>query len=310
MPPITFIDRTSGREETEKVYGGTALAFLYGDDLLSRLFGAPLMHALSRFPFFSAFYGWWQAQAWTKSKVGPFIAHYGVDPSEFLEEPSQYPSFNSFFIRKLKPEARPIDPRSNVAVIPADARYWFYQDISKVDGFVVKDEKFCLRTLLNDPQLAERYSQGSMVIARLCPSDYHRYHFPCSGIAGPAQLINGYLYSVNPVALRKDLSIFTQNKRTLCPVQSDRFGQVLYMEIGATFVGSIHQTYTPGTAQSKGAEKGYFSFGASSLILLFEPNKIAFDKDLLDASAAGKEIRCLMGQSMGKSLVSEKSRGH
>jgi phosphatidylserine decarboxylase len=298
MPPITYIDRTTGREAIEKVYGGNALAFLYGEDVLSRLFGAPLMHALSRYPIFSAFYGWWQARGWTRNKIAPFIDRYGVEEAEFLKGSSEYSSFNDFFTRKLKPEARPIDPRPNVAVIPADARYWFYQDISQAEGFVVKGEKFCLRTLLQDPDLAERYACGSMAIARLCPSDYHRYHFPCEGIAGPTDLINGYLYSVNPIAIRKDLTIFTQNKRTLCRLDSPLFGQVLYIEIGATFVGSIHQTYMPGL-QPKGGEKGYFSFGASSLILLFEPGRIAFDRDLLGASSKGQEIRCLMGQSMG-----------
>ncbi len=258
------------------------------------------MHALSRFPFFSAFYGWWQSLPLTRRKILPFIERYDVDPSEFVESPSKFASFNDFFIRKLKPENRPIDTRKDVAVIPADARYWFYQNISMAEGFIVKGEKFCIPTLLDDPKLAEKYSQGSMAIARLCPSDYHRFHFPCTGMAGPTQLINGHLYSVNPLAIRKDLTIFTQNKRTLCNIKTENFGNVLFIEIGATFVGSIHQTYPSNTLQKKGAEKGYFSFGASSLILLFEPDRIRFDKDLLAASKAGIEIRCLMGQSMGQ----------
>lgn len=257
------------------------------------------MEIVSRVSLFSKAYGWWQSQPWTKSKVEPFIEKYHINDSEFVRRASSFKSFNDFFTRKLKTQARPIDGRRNVAVIPADARYWFYQDISEVDGFVVKGKKFDIGKLLNDSRLAEKYAKGSMAIARLCPSDYHRYHFPCSGIPSPSDLINGYLYSVNPLALQYNLSIFTENKRTLCHFRTDEFGEVLILDVGATFVGAIHQTYKPGAGQDKGSEKGYFSFGGSCLILLFEPGKIKFDQDLVAASKSGKEIRCLMGQSMG-----------
>lgn len=302
MEPIVYIDRVSGKEEVEKVYGAKALAFLYGNDLLSKLLGTPALHLLSRFPFFSAFYGWWQARGWTQAKIAPFIQNFDVDANEFQKSVDSFTSFNDFFIRKLKPKVRPIDKDENVAVIPADARYWFYQDIAETDGFIVKGEKFALATLIEDLQLAQQYARGSMAIARLCPSDYHRFHFPCSGVPSESRLINGYLYSVNPIAIRKDLEIFTKNKRTICTLRSPVFGNVLYIEIGATSVGSIHQTYTPNQPIIKGDEKGYFSFGASSIILLFESGRIKFDPDLLEASARGKEIRCLFGQSMGSTF--------
>ena len=138
-----------------------------------------------------------------------------------------------------------------------------------------------------------------MAIVRLCPSDYHRFHFPCDCVPGQTRLINGWLYSVNPLAIKNNLDIFTQNKRTLCELETNRFGKILYLEIGATNVGSIQQTYEPFEKQPKGAEKGYFEFGGSSLILLFAKGMIQFDQDLLDATEAGLEMRCLMGQQMG-----------
>src|SRR5262249_52241525 len=110
----------------------------------------------------------------------------------------------------------------------------------------------------------------------------------------------GNLYSVNPAAIKKNIDIFAENKRTLCILDSPDFGKVLFMEVGATCVGTIHETYTPGKWTPKGSEKGYFSFGGSSLILFFQPGKIQFDADLLAASAKHIEIKCLMGQSMGK----------
>ena len=254
---------------------------------------------LSKISFFSSLYGKWQASPKSKSKIGPFIKNFDVDPSEFLEDISQFGSFNDFFIRKLKPEARPIASGNHAAIIPADGRYLFHADISKVDGFVIKGEKFDLASLLEDQELASRYANGTMIMARLCPTDYHRFHFPCDCIPGKTKTINGWLYSVNPAAIKKDIDIFTKNKRTLCKLATDNFGEVLFLEIGATNVGSIHETYQPNTFQKKGAEKGYFSFGASSLILLFEPYKIQLDQDLIEATNKGYEIKCLLGQRMG-----------
>lgn len=164
----------------------------------------------------------------------------------------------------------------------------------------MKGEKFNLGTLLGNAKLAAQYENGTMIMARLCPVDYHRFHFPVDCIPGTSQLINGALYSVNPWAIAQDINIFTKNRRTVCELQSNRFGKVIFMEIGATCVGSINQTYTPGIFLQKGAEKGFFSLGASSLIILFEPNRIILDPDLIDASAKRIEMLCLMGQSMGK----------
>lgn len=302
MEPITYIDRKTGQKEEEKVYGQTVLKFLYGNSWINRVLGIPLMHLLSRIPFFSWYYGWMQTVSASRRKIMPFINKFEVDPKEFALEPEEYKSFNDFFIRHLKPEARPIAPGKNVAIIPADGRYLFHPNIHESEGFVVKGEKFNLATLLEDEELAHQYALGTMVMARLCPTDYHRFHFPCDCIPSKTKLINGWLYSVNPIAIKRDIHIFTQNKRTLTELQTEDFGKVLYMEIGATSVGLIHQTFTPGQFYPKGAEKGYFSFGASSLILFFLPGMLKLDRDLRNASTQGIEIKCLMGQSMGKAL--------
>lgn len=302
MKSIVYIDRLTGKTEEEKVYGEKALKFLYGDDCVSKVFGTPLLHLLCRYPFFSAAYGLWQKSPFSRRKVLPFIHRFGLDSSEFEKAPSDFHSFNDFFIRKLKPACRPIVQDPLAAVIPADGRYLFYQKINEASEWIVKGESFPLGQLLGDAALARRYAGGSMVMARLCPVDYHRYHFPCDGIPGPSQLINGRLYSVNPLAVKKNFSVYTQNKRTLCIIETDHFGEVLFMEVGATNVGSINQTYQPNVHQSKGAEKGFFAFGGSALILLFEPQRVVLDQDLIQATRQGVEIRCLMGQSMGAAV--------
>lgn len=299
---IKFIDRLTKKISVEKVYGALGLKLLYGDDLLTRFIGAPLLHFLVRNPIFSSIYGSFQKTRGSKKKIKPFIKNFEIDSSEFLLNVDEFNSFNDFFTRKLKPEARPIDSSETRAIIPADGRYLFYQNIDETTGFVVKDQKFNLETLLDDPELARKYSGGSMIIARLCPIDYHRFHFPVDCIPNETKIINGLLYSVNPIAIKKDIHIFTQNKRAITELETEKFGKVLFLEIGATSVGTISQTYLADKLYAKGEEKGYFSFGASSLILLFEPNHLTIDEDLLLATKEGHEIRCLMGQSMGHSI--------
>lgn len=108
---------------------------------------------------------------------------------------------------------------------------------------------------------------------------------------------------MNPIALKKDIGILTKNKREMTTLITKSFGQILYIEVGATNVGSIHQTFIPNEPYAKGDEKGYFSFGGSCLVLLFEPGRIQFDQDLLEASHKNMEVRCLFGQSLGRSLI-------
>ncbi|NGX42299.1 MAG: Phosphatidylserine decarboxylase proenzyme [Chlamydiae bacterium] len=296
MEPITYIDRTTGKIHKEKVYGNAILKLLYGGGF----FGTFLKFLTSHFSLCSALFGWWHKLPFTKRKIRPFIKRFAIDTSEFLEPIENFHSFNDFFIRQLKPEVRPIVGDSKTAIIPADGRYLFFQNIALTDGFLVKGEKFHLEMLLLNEELASRYQHGAMVIARLCPSDYHRYHFPVDCSPGESHLIHGRLFSVNPMAIKKDIHIFSKNKRTICELETKQFGKVLYLEIGATNVGSINQTYEPHSSYRKGAEKGFFSFGASTIILLFEPESITFDQDLLEASSKKIEIKCLVGQSMGK----------
>lgn len=299
---IIYIDRQDGQQKIEKVYRGRFLTLIYGDHFLNKLFYWLFLPLIACFSFFSRIYGALQKRSASAKKIVPFIKKFDIDSSEFKESVSSFHSFNDFFIRKLKPECRPLAPGEQVAIIPADGRYYFYQDISLTDGFIVKGKKFDLATLLDDAQLAQEYAHGAMVLARLCPSDYHRYHFPCACTPQQAKLIQGHLYSVNPIAIRRHLNIFTENKRVVTLLDSEVFGQIVYIEIGATNVGSIQQTYTPLQTYAKGDEKGYFEFGGSALILLFQQGKIRFEADLLAATKQGLEMRCLLGQPLGSTL--------
>jgi phosphatidylserine decarboxylase len=300
---ITYVDRVSGELCQEQLYCGAMIRLMYGEGFLSRVIGGPLRCAASRCDIVSKLVGWYQKQPWTRKQILPFIEEHGIDVSEFASPVDAFTSFADFFVRTLKPEARPIASGDMCAVIPADGRYYFYDDVSRSGPVDIKGTRFDLVSLLQDEALAQKYQRASMVLARLCPSDYHRFHFPVACVPSESRLINGYLYSVNPIAVRKNLATFWQNKRVITTLQSPTFGDVLCMEIGATSVGTIVQTYSPSRNYAKGQEKGYFAFGGSAMVLLFPEGSVQFDTDLLQATERQLEIRCLMGQSLGLAIA-------
>jgi phosphatidylserine decarboxylase len=302
MPEIIYLDRLTKEKKQEKVYGKFFIDLLYRDTFLSRVLSFFILPLTARFSFFSRLYGFFQKTSISRYKITPFIKKFEIDTSEFLEPVSHFHSFNDFFIRRLKPEARPIHREESRAILPTDARYLVFPDIREFPHFFVKGKKFSLKELLKNEELVDKYKTGSMVIARLCPVDYHRFHFPCRAIPRKPRLINGALFSVNPVALQRNVKILSENKRMITMLATTHFGNLLYLEVGATHVGSIHQTFLANKMYEKGDEKGYFSFGGSCLILLFEPNRIHFDQDLLKSSAQNQEVRGLMGQSLGLSI--------
>jgi len=299
MNEIYYIDRSTKEKVKERIYGHCYIEWLYGKNPFSWILRPLICHI----PFFSKYYASLQKSKASRKKIKPFIEKFEVDTSEFLDPVDSFSSFNDFFIRKLKPSARPIVNGNDVAVLPADGRYFAFRNIQSEEGFYVKGKKFSLQKLLRDPKLAHKYEQGSMVIARLAPVDYHRFHFPCNCIPSAPELIQGSLDSVNPIALRQNIDILTENKRMITKLKTQHFGTVLYIEIGATFVGSIHQTFEPEKHYAKGDEKGYFSFGGSCVILLFEPFRIQFDQDILEATHNGLEVLGHMGESLGRSLA-------
>jgi phosphatidylserine decarboxylase len=231
----------------------------------------------------------------TTAKILPFLDTYALDYADFEKSPEDFTSFNDFFYRKLKPGARPIAEAP--VVLPADGRHLGFQKASEINSVFVKGQQFDVAGLLGDSELAKKYENGPLLLSRLCPVDYHRFHFPCAGIPSTTRVLNGPLFSVSPLALRQRLSYLWENKRTITELKTKSLGTVLCMEIGATCVGSIHQTFTPGQPVEKGAEKGYFAFGGSSTILLFEPGTITLAHDLLETSNQQIELYAKQGET-------------
>ncbi len=291
MQTIRYFNRHSDSYETEQIYGEAFLRWIYGNPL-----GQLSLHALVKRHAFSQWYGWRMSAEKSASRISPFIEKYQLDPADFAEDPASYRSFNEFFFRKLKASARPID--SAAIVFPADGRHLGFPNISEIDSFFVKGQNFNLAALLGDAALAKKYAKGSLILSRLCPVDYHRFHFPADGVPSETKEIKGPLFSVSPIALGKKLSYLWTNKRTLTELKTNEFGTILLLEIGATCVGTIKQSYIPEKPVKKGDEKGYFAFGGSSTITIFEEGAVQLAADLLAHSSKQTELYAQFGTRM------------
>ncbi|MFZ9682783.1 MAG: archaetidylserine decarboxylase [Cephaloticoccus sp.] len=292
--PIRFYNRYTRALETEQIFGEKWLRFAYENPL-----GRASVWLLARRKWFSAYYGWKMNKRRSALKILSFIADYDLDVDEFAKRAFDYKNFNEFFHRALKPECRPIASDPRTAVLPADGRHLAFPDVDAADGFYVKGVKFTLAELLGDDALAAEFAGGAMLISRLCPVDYHRFHFAVAGQPAAARLVDGWLYSVSPIALRHNLHYLVQNKRMITLIDSPEFGRVAMLEVGATNVGTIHQTYVDDRAAAKGEEKGFFAFGGSCVITLFQKGRIRFAEDLVAQSRECVETYARMGDVLG-----------
>jgi len=288
---ITYYERESGQIKTEKVAGEKWLVWLYYNPV-----GEATLWALAKRKLVSSIYGKMMDRTSSAKKIHPFIEDFDIDMSVAQEH--EFKNFNDFFTRKLKDNARPVDTSFNIVVSPADGKILAYADISDSD-FIIKGFRFDVSSFLDNPDLALKYLDGALLIIRLAPVDYHRFHFPVSGNLTPDKKIEGDYYSVNPFALRKRAEIFCLNKREYTILSNPLFGDVIMAEVGATMVGGIVQTFK-GSSVKKGEEKGYFKFGGSTVVLLFEKSKIHIDEDLLINTAKGYETTVKMGERIGE----------
>jgi len=237
----------------------------------------------------------------SKKAIPNFIKTYNLTLDDVELPLEEYQTMNQFFARKLRSGARKIIGNDNTVVSAADCRISVFRTIEEGTSIWVKGQGFSLERLLQDDSLASLYKNGSMVIFRLAPQDYHRFHSPVSGIMGPAIPHHGIFNSVHPAAIKSSIDVLGTNERVVQTIYSDHFGKVTLIYVGAMMVGSIKVSTMNGTRVEKGTELGYFQFGGSTVVALFEADKIEFDSDLVNVSKSGLETLIQYGDSIGVS---------
>lgn len=281
--------------EIEDVCQEKFLEFLYTNKI-----GSFLLWTVFKRKFFSALTGLWADLPISKATAKKFIKEHNIAISDFKKSPNEFKNFNDFFTREIKPEIRPISTGAKDVLFPADARNLAIQNITTNDVFFAKNQKFNLETFFDDKELAKRFENGSMLISRLCPLDYHRFHYPVSGKLVARKKIGGYLYSVNPIALKKNLNYICENKRVVNLIELENGKMCAIVQIGATNVGSIVNFDKVEEDVTRGNQMGMFKFGGSCVITIFEKDLVKFDEAIINLSKESIEYLSQVNSKVGK----------
>lgn len=288
--PICYINRLTGEEETESVMGGGLIRFAY-----MTLAGRSLWGILFNTGWVSRWLGRYFDSSMSRRQIKSAIRDLDIETDEIEYPIRHYRTFNQFFARRLKAGYRPFEPQSGSLASPADGRLLVYSGLHADAPVPVKGAKRTLRELSGGTLTDGVYA---VAIIRLCPADYHRFHFPCPCTQiGETLIIPGKYHSVNPLALYMNPEIFVENARHVTRLHSECFGDFDYIEVGAFGVGTIVETCGAGP-YDKMTEKGYFKFGGSTVILIMDNNKTLFDSDLLENTESGLETRVRAGNEI------------
>jgi phosphatidylserine decarboxylase len=298
-PEIKFFNRHSGRLETELVYGDKFIRFLY-----CSVAGQKLGSLLTN-KYVSKAYGALQDLPMSHRKVRPFIDAFQIDMDDYepgslstTDQRDSYRTFNEFFIRRFRLGKRPFVTEPHRMPAFAEARYVGFEAVEEKRTYPVKGNYLLAKDLVANDLVAKIFEGGPLLIARLCPVDYHRYHYPDDGKVLDNFRVPGAYDSVNPLALRYKNQIFVKNERHVSILQTKNFGRLAYIEVGAICVGKIVQSHDWKKDFRRGEEKGYFLFGGSTVILLGEKGAWKPSADILEQTAGGLETYLHLGQEV------------
>lgn len=281
--------RQSGQVMEEGQYQEELLAFLY-----KTILGRILLKSFISTPLFSIIYSWSNKSRQSIKKIPAFIKTYQIDMSDY--QVTTYQSFDDFFTRQLKPTARAVDADPKALIAPADARFLAYPIGSDLT-FLVKGQRYSVESLLQNADLSREYADGLCLVFRLAVTDYHRYHYIDGGSVGAASVIKGRLHTVSPISLG-NYQVYAENSRQWTVLNTTNFGKVTQVEVGALLVGRI--TNHPVETFHRGQEKGYFSYGGSTIIVLIKKNQVMIDPDLKEWSQKGIESYVRFGEKIGE----------
>ncbi len=226
--------------------------------------------------------------------IPSFIKKNRIDMTQF--EDRKFCSFNDFFTRRLRDGVRPVDMEPTHLISPCDCKLTVYPITADLQ-VKVKGGVYTMESLLRDKALAQQFEGGVFLLLRLTKADYHRYCYIDNGTKGENVRIDGVFHTVNPAALERCM-VYKENTREYTMLESENFGPVMMMEVGATMVGRI-VNYHGAQVVKRGQEKGKFEFGGSTLIVCLQKDRVQIDADLLENTHNGIETVVKQGECIG-----------
>ena len=233
----------------------------------------------------------------SKMHIKNFIKKNAIDMSQY--EKAEYSCFNEFFTRKILEEKRPIATEKNVLISPCDGRLSAYH-ISEDSDFYIKKSHYRIGDLLKDSLKSPDYNGGICLVFRLCVDDYHRYIHIDDGEIIENKAIKGILHTVRPIAVNQ-CPVFVQNSREYSIIETENFGTIAQIEVGALLIGKIKNHQKAGEIK-KGTEKGMFLYGGSTIVILLQKGIVDIPESYFDATSQDIETKVTCGSEIGKLL--------
>ena len=230
----------------------------------------------------------------SKIHIKGFIKNNNIDMTQY--EKAKYGCFNDCFTRKIKKEMRPINMEENAFIAPCDGRLSAYH-ISENSDFYIKKSYYSVADLIKNSKKAPDFNGGVCLVFRLCVDDYHRYGCVDDGKIVENNYVPGVLHTVRPIALNR-YPVFVQNSREYSVIETNNFGTIAQIEVGALMIGKIKNHQKSGLVK-KGREKGMFLYGGSTIVVLLEKDKVDIDEKYFRNTANDIETKVKFGSTIG-----------
>ena len=283
---VVIYNRKEQMYEDGSQYAGEAL------DILYNTWGGRILLKFLIHPAVSALYGLYNDSRISKKRIEPFVRKNNIRMEDYVQQ--EYRCFNDFFTRKVKEEKRPVSPETDKLVAPADCKISAYT-ITKDKRIRIKGVEYTLEELVNHRLDLKGYEGGECLVFRLSVDDYHRYIFLDHGKVTARFPVKGKLHTV--CSISKEYKIYRENTRVINRLETENFGQVIMIEVGALLVGRI--VNYPIKKFAKGMEKGYFKVGGSTIVMLFQKDAVVLDQDIREKIKEGVEVKVFMGEVIG-----------
>jgi phosphatidylserine decarboxylase len=256
-----------------------------------------LMQWLGSSPTWDWLVAAYQNTSFSARKIEPFIRKHHIDMTEF--EPGPFKSYSEFFDRRFLPGKRtfPVAPGEMGAF--AEARYFAWEKLEDGMEFPIKGHSLKPEILFGNAR-AKEFDGGPVILARLSPMDYHHLHYVDHGTTIDTWRLGSRLWTVNPKALQNQPDILFRNERSVQLLETEHFGRLAMVEVGALSVGRIVQVHDIKKPFERGAEKAMFKFGGSAVVLFGEAGKWRPDDDILEQTRAGQETLIRLGQPIAR----------
>ena len=298
-----YYNRETGKLEKESILGDRWLRLAYLSPIRGALQWPLFSHAL-----FSRLMGWYLDRPSSVKRIAPTVRQLGINMDEVIIPEGGFTSFNDFFARELKPSARPLPQDPNLLISPADCRLTVYPLLTAGLVVPVKGTPYSMADLLGlqGSRYARAFDGGSLMVCRLCPADYHRYHFPIDGTVVEVRKIPGtnaaggvtvWDADTGRYVLEDTIPGWQMIETRDCVILDTEYGLVAILPIGMSQICSCNweESVQVGAEVKRGDPMGYFLFGGSDIVMVFQ-RQVEFDLLVPEDGAGGLQHR-LMGEA-------------